>query len=124
MFVEKDYRDEASAAAAANARQDLRTKMITAGMIRPDQALQMAVDGGDAPKEFISTDVTPNLALGSDEKPDEGDAADTGAGDASGDAPVDETADEMTAKELTSEIRAARLTVEQAMKELKDERTE
>ena len=106
---------------AANARQDLRGKMISSQMIRPDQALQMAVDDGDAPKEFIATDVTPSLALGSDEKPDEGDvpaSADQGQGDAAGNMPIEDAADETTDKELTDEIRAARLAVEQAINKL------
>ncbi len=69
MFIEKDYRDEKAKAEAANARQDLRSKMIGDAMIDAQQALQMAVDDGDAPRAFISQDTTPAGKIASDEKP-------------------------------------------------------
>ncbi|HRA66252.1 MAG TPA: 2'-5' RNA ligase family protein [Caldilinea sp.] len=107
MFIEKDYRDEKARAEAANARQDLRSKMIGDTMIDAQQALQMAVDDGDAPRSFISQDTTPAGKISSDEKPlddeaGQGDAANAAAPAATGDQPDADT----TASEATKEVHA------------------
>lgn len=68
-FIETDYRDEKARADAAAARETVRASMIGTGQITPRQALQMAVDDGDAPAEFIDQDTTPHASLASGEKP-------------------------------------------------------
>lgn len=72
MFIEKDYRDEMAKADAAGARQGIRSQMVSDGMISKEQALQMAVDDGDAPRAFINEDTTPAGSIASDEKPTDG----------------------------------------------------
>lgn len=72
MFIEKDYRDEMAKADAASARQGIRSQMVSDGMISKEQALQMAVDDGDAPRAFINEDTTPAGSIASDEKPTDG----------------------------------------------------
>jgi hypothetical protein len=49
-------------------RADTRTVMVTAGEINAKQALQMAVDAGDAPEEFLAADETPQDSLDDDDK--------------------------------------------------------
>jgi hypothetical protein len=77
MFIEKDYRDEMAKADAAGARQGVRSQMISDGMIDAQQALQMAVDEGDAPRAFINEDTTPGGIISSDEKPADAEAQGT-----------------------------------------------
>lgn len=103
MFIEKDYRDEMAKADAASARQGVRSQMISDRMISPQQALQMAVDDGDAPKAFINEDTTPAGSIASDEKP-----ADEAQGTDVADVPAQEKtpppAQAETAKEAQAEM--------------------
>lgn len=69
-FVEKDLRDQKAKADIAKVRAETRKVMVESQQITPDQALQMAVDQDDAPKEFLPADETPDTSLGSEEKPD------------------------------------------------------
>lgn len=70
-FTEKDFRDQQAKAAVQLTRAQTRSAMILSGEITPQQALQMAVDEGDAPKEFLTKDMTPDDKLSDDEKPTE-----------------------------------------------------
>lgn len=69
-FVEKDLRDQKAKAEIGKTRAETRKVMIESQQITPDQALQMAVDVDDAPKEFLPADDTPDTSLDSEEKPD------------------------------------------------------
>lgn len=75
-FEEDDLRDEERQAAVRKARAETRQVMVTTGEIVPAQALQMAVDDGDAPKEFLAQDQTTNVNLGDEEKPEDQPATD------------------------------------------------
>lgn len=65
-----NLRDDKDRADIAKVRADTRKVMIDAGEITPAQALQMAVDAGDADDAFLpKDDETPNDLLTDDEKP-------------------------------------------------------
>lgn len=64
-----NLRDEKDRAEVKKLRADTRKVMIDAGEITAQQALQMAVDAGDADDTFLPKDETPNDLLTDDEKP-------------------------------------------------------
>lgn len=68
-FTINDIRNEKATAEIRKLRAEARSAMIADGTITPQQALQMAVDDGDAPKEFLAADQTEGQQLGDDEKP-------------------------------------------------------
>lgn len=70
-FSEKDTRDEQAKANVALAREQKRNSMILNGQIKPSQALQMAVDDDDAPKEFLPVDTTPGQSIADEDREDE-----------------------------------------------------
>jgi hypothetical protein len=70
-WQENTVRDERDAAEVAKTRASTRKVQIDSGEITAQQALQMAVDAGDAPQEFLPTDATPQDELENDEKPEE-----------------------------------------------------
>lgn len=64
-----DIRDQKAKADVKLVRAQTRTAQIGSGEITPAIALQMAVDDGDVPREFLPEDVTPGGAIGDVEKP-------------------------------------------------------
>lgn len=68
-FTPNDVTNEKTMAEIRKLRADARSVMIADGSITPAQALQMAVDDGDAPREFLAVDQTEGQQLGDDEKP-------------------------------------------------------
>jgi 2'-5' RNA ligase len=70
MFVEKDYRDIEAQASAQQAHAAVSSARITAQITSPAQELQILVDHGDLPKEFLPNDITPGDKVTDDEKPD------------------------------------------------------
>lgn len=68
-FPLNDLRNEKAKAEMMKLRAEARAAMISDGTITPQQALQMAVDAGDVPREFITVDQTEGQQLADDEKP-------------------------------------------------------
>lgn len=64
-----DVRDQKSKADVQLVRTQARAAAITSQEITPAQALQMGVDAGDIPREFLPVDQTPGGALDDTEKP-------------------------------------------------------
>lgn len=69
-WSERDLRDQKAAADIALVRAQARAAQIASGEITAGIALQIAVDVGDVPKEFLPEDLTPGDALQDDEKQD------------------------------------------------------
>lgn len=76
-FSEKDTRDEQARADVSSTREEIRSSMIASGEITPQQALQMAVDSDDAPKEFLAADTTPAQSVSDEDRGDEATETDT-----------------------------------------------
>lgn len=74
-FEERDLADEARKAEIASTRAETRSTMVASGEITPEQALQMAVDEGDAPREFLPKDETADTTGHDSQKPEGEDAA-------------------------------------------------
>lgn len=72
-FATNDMRDKKMDAEVRGLRANVRKTMIESGEITPAQALQMAVDDGDVPREFLPVDETQGGSLADDEKPVEQD---------------------------------------------------
>jgi hypothetical protein len=70
-FSEKDTRDEQARANVSSTRATERAARVASGEITPQQALQLAVDAGDAPKEFLPVDATPSTTIDDEERSDE-----------------------------------------------------
>jgi hypothetical protein len=114
-FLENDYRDQQAQAAVKQTRATTRAAQIASGEITAQQALQMAVDEGDVPKEFLPVDQTPDDTLADDEKPEDvaaavADEAQAAQPDEAQPAPVAQPAAEAVAvpvatKELTEKAR-------------------
>ena len=68
-FSERDLDDDKKEVDNAATRAGTLEKYINAGVINPSQALQIAVDADDVPKEFLPQDVTPDESLSDVEKP-------------------------------------------------------
>lgn len=68
-FEEIDLRQQEQEAKNALTRAQARGQQVTNGEINGAQALQMAVDDDDAPREFLATDLTSGEDLNSEEKP-------------------------------------------------------
>jgi len=68
-FEENDLRQEQQQAQNSLTRAEARGQQVTNGEIDGAQALQMAVDADDAPREFIKKDITGGEELSSEEKP-------------------------------------------------------
>jgi hypothetical protein len=69
FFATNDIRDQKARAEVSKMRADTRSTMLQTGEITALQALQMAADEGDVPKEFLPTDETANDSLTDTEKP-------------------------------------------------------
>jgi hypothetical protein len=67
-WATKDLRDQQMAATVALTRAQARAAQIGSLEITPAIALQMAVDEGDVPPQFLPTDATPDDVLADDEK--------------------------------------------------------
>lgn len=81
-----NLRDEKDRADIAKVRADTRAVQVKTGELTPKQALQLAVDAGDADENFLPKDETPNDLLTDDEKPlDDADVREAGR-DVDGDA--------------------------------------
>jgi len=64
-----DIRDQKSKADVSLVRAQARAAQVGSQEITPAQALQIAVDAGDVPREFLPVDQTPGGALDDTEKP-------------------------------------------------------
>jgi len=69
-FSERDLDDEKKKADNAAIRAGTLEKYINAGMLKPIEALNVAVDEDDIPKKFLPEDVTPDESLSDVEKPE------------------------------------------------------
>lgn len=69
FFATNDIRDQKAKAEVSKLRADTRATMLQTGEITSLQALQMAADDGDVPKEFLPDDETANDSLTDTEKP-------------------------------------------------------
>lgn len=67
-WFEKDYRDMSAQADYESKRIKNQKDAIEAGIIMPDQALQILVDQEVYPKEFLPEDKTPGGSMADDEK--------------------------------------------------------
>lgn len=70
-WSEKDTRDEQATANVSLTRAQTRAAQIASGEITAPQALQMAVDKDDAPKEFLPVDATPDQSVADEDRSDE-----------------------------------------------------
>jgi hypothetical protein len=68
-FATNDIRDQKAKAEVSSMRANTRASQVQIGEITPEQALQMAVDAGDAPREFLAVDETAGGSLSDTEKP-------------------------------------------------------
>lgn len=80
-----NLRDEKDRAEISKTRADTRATMVKTGEITAAQALQMAVDAGDADEQFLPKDETPNDMLTDDRKPVDDDERAEARHDADGD---------------------------------------
>jgi hypothetical protein len=71
LFVEKDYKDQQAVANIKDMNATWLDRYVKNATITPAQALQVAVDANDLPKEFLPTDITPESNLSDSEKVDE-----------------------------------------------------
>jgi hypothetical protein len=69
VFSTNDIRDQKAQADVKLVRAQTRGAQITSGEITPQQALQIAVDAEDAPREFLAVDETAGGSLADDQKP-------------------------------------------------------
>lgn len=70
VFSTNDIRDQKAKADVQAVRAGTRAAQIASGEITAEQALQMAVDSEDVPREFLpSDDLTPGGTLQDDQKP-------------------------------------------------------
>jgi hypothetical protein len=67
-FATNDVRDQQAKAEVAKVRADTRAVQVKTGEITPAHALNMAVDIGDAPREFLPEDETQGGVLTDNEK--------------------------------------------------------
>lgn len=68
-FRERDYRDQIQQAELEQLRTTNRKTQIDAGIITPEQALQLLVDVDDLPQEFLAQDETPIEEIGDSGNP-------------------------------------------------------
>lgn len=68
-FVENDLRDQKQLADVQTGRAGVLSSYVTMGAITPEQALQVAVDADDLPREFLVQDVTAGETLSDTERP-------------------------------------------------------
>lgn len=71
LFVEKDYKDQQAVANIKDMNAQWLDRYVKNTTITPAQALQVAVDANDLPKEFLTSDMTPESDLSDAEKVDE-----------------------------------------------------
>jgi len=69
-FNEQDLDDDKKRSDNASVRAGTLETYINTGILKPTQALQIAVDNNDVPKEFLPQDVTPDDSLSDVEKPE------------------------------------------------------
>lgn len=68
-FAVNDIQSERNLAEVAKMRADTRKTQVETGEITPQQALQMAADSGDVPREFLPDDETAGGSVSDTEKP-------------------------------------------------------
>lgn len=79
-FSERDMREEKQNADISAVRETTRASMVASGEITKEQALQMAVDAGDAPEAFLTVpDMTDDTALTDEDQPTDNMAGETEA---------------------------------------------
>ena len=69
-FIEKDYRDQRAAQEVTSARASYIASIIQAGIITPQQGLQLLVDAKDLPRDFMPKDKTLMEVYGDGERAD------------------------------------------------------
>ncbi|RLT34377.1 MAG: hypothetical protein DWI59_06620, partial [Chloroflexi bacterium] len=69
-FIEKDYRDQRAAQEVTSARANYIASIIQAGIITPQQGLQLLVDAKDLPRDFLPKDMTVTEVYGDNERAD------------------------------------------------------
>ena len=69
-FIEKDYRDQRAAQEVTSARANYIASIIQAGIITPQQGLQLLVDAKDLPRDFMPKDMTITEVYGDNERAD------------------------------------------------------
>ncbi|MBP0119826.1 MAG: hypothetical protein ITD33_03050 [Nitrosarchaeum sp.] len=69
-FIEKDYRDQRAAQDVSTARGAFVGQIIQAGIITPQQGLQLLVDSKDLPRDFLPKDRTITEVYTDDERAD------------------------------------------------------
>lgn len=67
-FSENDVRQQRQQAEVSQIRAATRSTQVASGELTKEQALQMAVDANDAPREFLPLDVTPNETVSDEER--------------------------------------------------------
>jgi hypothetical protein len=77
-FSENDLRDQKDKAEISKLRGEFVTAQIEAGVIKPEQGLQVLVDHDDLPREFLPSDETSFDDLSDTEKPVVPDGEDVG----------------------------------------------
>ena len=70
FFIEKDYRDEQASIGVSSARAGYIATVIQAGIITPQQGLQMLVDSKDLPRDFLPKDSMLTEAYSDEERAD------------------------------------------------------
>lgn len=112
-FSEKDTRDEQAKANVSSTRATERAARVASQEITPQQALQLAVDAGDAPKEFLPVDATPNMTIDDEARSDEATEMDTQT------APQEVIATPATPQAVTKEAREIAALLREAIAESK-----
>lgn len=69
-FQERDLEDQALEASNAKTREETRKMQIETGMVTSEQAVNLAVDDQDLPREFIEEDVTGGEIISDTDKPE------------------------------------------------------
>lgn len=70
-FSENDVRQQRQQAEVSQIRAATRSTQIASGELTKEQALQMAVDANDVPREFLQSDLTPNETVSDEERTQE-----------------------------------------------------
>lgn len=62
-FSSQDLTEDLNRAKVTEARASALSRFIHAGILTPEQALQVAVDWGELPQAFLTRDITPNVSV-------------------------------------------------------------
>lgn len=104
-FNERDLRDELKREQVSKAKSDRVKVDIESGVLQPNQGLQVLVDEGVYPDEFLAQDVTDDATISGDENPDAVEAERNDADELNEVADeVEELPDEITLKEASVSV--------------------